>query len=188
MKNSDAKMGRLSKQLKSAREERNLLETEVESLRGEVMILNEMLAKKRTEQPYFDEIKKGLSESLNSKDDACSKLYEEELEKRVKDNEVLLNSLNRLRQENALLKEQHFADKQETQLLNSELTDAKDHILTMQYQLDSTRLKESDSTKEFLIRRSSGIERGKSDSTVNSFRAFESTFDMFDYNTSNEIS
>lgn len=190
MKASDAKIGRLGEQLKRSRQEKGLLETEAESLRGEVMILNEMLAKKRNEQKYFDAIYKGLDDNLNSRD-AFSKLYEEELEKQANDNEVLLNNLNKLRQENAMLKEQHIIDRQETHMLNCELNDAKDHILALQYQLESRKLKTREDFERALTKQDSssrcrnssgfGIERAKSDSTVHGFRTFDSTFEIQNY-------
>ena len=182
IKSSDTKIGRMSKQLKSARDEKSLLETEVGSLRGEVIILNEMIVKKRSEQAYFDEINNGLGNNLNVRD-AFSKFYEEELEQRAHDNEVLLNNLNKLRQENAMLKEQHISDRQETLALNSELNDARDQMLTLHYQLENMRLGRRELTKEMLTSKHNlpsgiGVGRTKSDSTVHGFRTFDSTFDF----------
>ena len=186
MSASDAKIVFLKNQLDSGLEEKNLLETEVESLRSELVILKDTLAKKQKEQAYFDEIKTDSHNDLELRD-AFAKFYEEELEKRGNDNEVLLNSVNKLRQENAMLKEQHVCDRQETIMLSTELKAARDQIRTLQMQLESANPRGRESTKGLLTSKSShwsgnGLGRANSDSTVYGFRTFDSTSDFsFDF-------
>lgn len=195
MNASDAKIGLLKTQLNCSLEEKSLLETEVESLRGEVVVLKEIIAKKKREQQYFDEISKEPDNNHNS-NDKFTKFYEEELEKRVNDNEVLLNSVNKLRQENAMLKEQHISDRQEAIMLNTDLNSARDLIFSLQLQLENLKSGGREGMKELLTSKrnstfGNGVGRANSDSTVHGFRSFDSISDLslnFKLDSSNTMS
>ncbi|XP_065065072.1 POTE ankyrin domain family member B-like isoform X2 [Rhopilema esculentum] len=186
LKASEAKITRLTKQMKVSREEKNLLATEVEVLRGEVIILNDMVTKARKEQRYFDEIDKdAFSDDHHDPDGRTDLLKErnEELENRITDNEALLENMNKLRKENAMLKEQHISDKHEYQSINFELNDAKDQIMALQYQIETMNLDAACSSRnkhKLSVGSGKYVERAKSDSTVHGFRTFDSTFDFFD--------
>ena len=179
---SDAKIELLTKQVDNDREEKDLLETELESMRGEVMVLNDIIAKKQREQSYFDDIRK--EPGIDSLKDAFAKFYEEELEKRASDNEVLLTNISKLRKENAMLKEQHIADRQETIMLNSEINSARDQIVNLQMQLEALRLGRKGNTRTELLpfknmhTYNSGIGRAKSDSTAHDYATFGFTPDF----------
>ena len=182
MNESDAKIELLTKQVDNSHEEKDLLETELESLRGEVMVLNDIIAKKQREQSYFDEIRK--EPEIDSLKDAFAKFYEEELEKRARDNEVLLTNINKLRKENAMLKEQHIADRQETIMLNSEINSARDQIARLQMQLEALKLGGKGNTRTELLPYKNvhlygnGIGRAKSDSTAHGYATFGFTPDF----------
>ena len=174
MNASDAKIGLLKTQLNCSHEEKSLLETEVESLRGEVIVLKEIIAKKKREQQHFDEISKNSDNNHNS-NNKFTKFYEEELEKRVNDNEVLLNSVNKLRQENAMLKEQHISDRQEAIMLNTDLNSARDLIFSLQLQLENLK---SGGREGMKGTSGNGIGRANSDSTVHGLRNLDSSSDL----------
>ena len=194
LRSSEAKVNHLSIQLKHERDERKLLLTEVESLRGEVTILNGFIQKKEAVDSHTVEVNED-SVNVDTHGD-ISKFYEEELQKKVTDNKALLENLNGLRKENALLKEQHLSNKHETQMLNYELSEARDQLMTLQYQLEKMKLQASFDVPRIdseSLRKDSGsrrrlsstvglgryLERTKSDSTVHGFRTFDSTQDFF---------
>ena len=194
LRSSEAKVNHLSNQLKHERDEKKLLLTEVESLRREVTILNGFIQKKEA----VDSPKVETNEDSVNLDthDEVSKFYEEELQKKVTDNKALLENLNGLRKENALLKEQHLSNKHETQMLNYELSEARDQLMTLQYQLEKMKLHANGDVPRIeseSLRKDSGtrrrlsstvglgryLERTQSDSTVHGFRTFDSTQDFF---------
>lgn len=201
LRSSEAKVNHLSNQLRHERDDKKLLLTEMESLRREVAILNGFVEKKQNMDSYAVETNEN-SADLDTHDER-SKFYEEELQKKVTDNKALLENLNGLRKENALLKEQHLSNKHETQMLNYELSEAKDQLMTLQYQLEKMKLhtngdvyrKDSESPRKDSTSRhrlssveiGKYLERAKSDSIVHGFRTFDSTHDLFG-GDSNDIS
>eukprot|EP00794_Sanderia_malayensis_P018859 gene18859-20759_t len=203
---SDARIHRVMNQLKSSREENQLLQTKIHSLKGKISVLQEIISKKRA--------KDGLGSSLNTDEgdgEGMLRFYQEECARNSTENKTMQEHLNKLRMENAMLKEQHLSDKHEVQLMRNEVTEAEQQIMTLQYQLENAK---SD-TEPFVYRdilgdnqrrsidgkkllasdllrsRNVSLERARSDSTLHGFRTFDSSVNMlvgddYDYDDSRE--
>ena len=135
MKFLEMKVDSLLSELRSNRKEKALLDTQVRLLKGEVVMLKDVIARKEAEQTFFDV----FSIELNENEQKSSSRYEDELDKKTTDNGALHESLNNLRKENAMLKEQHLSDKHQAQLNYNELNKVREQVFNLQYLLEHSK-------------------------------------------------